>query len=143
MAPVIAACRERFGPDANVFVHTGQHYDQLMSEIFFAELGLPEPDHMLGVGSGGHGAQAARVIERLTPVFELERPDVVVVPGDVNSTLAAALAAGVTGAFLISRIGSSLSGRQAVRVELVALAALGIACFVGSLIAAEAASPFA
>ena len=52
MAPVIAACRERFGAGANTIVHTGQHYDRAMSEIFFDELGVPEPDHMLGVGSG-------------------------------------------------------------------------------------------
>jgi len=97
MAPVIAACRERFGEDSNVVVHTGQHYDKAMSDVFFSELGVPEPDHMLGAGSGSHGAQAARVIERLEPVLRQERPDVVVVPGDVNSTLAAALCAGEAG----------------------------------------------
>jgi UDP-N-acetylglucosamine 2-epimerase (non-hydrolysing) len=93
MAPVIAACTERFGAEHNVVVHTGQHYDQAMSDIFFSELGVPEPGHMLGVGSGSHGEQAARVIERLAPVLREERPDVVIVPGDVNSTLAAALCA--------------------------------------------------
>ncbi len=93
MAPVIASCRERFGESENVVVHTGQHYDRAMSDVFFSELGVPEPDHMLGVGSGSHGEQAARVIERLEPVLRDERPDVVVVPGDVNSTLAAALCA--------------------------------------------------
>jgi UDP-N-acetylglucosamine 2-epimerase (non-hydrolysing) len=93
MAPVIAAARERFGPEGSVIVHTGQHYDRAMSEIFFEELGVPEPDHMLGVGSGSHGAQTARVIERLEPVLRTERPDLVLVPGDVNSTLAAALCA--------------------------------------------------
>jgi UDP-N-acetylglucosamine 2-epimerase (non-hydrolysing) len=64
-----------------------------MSEIFFDELGVPEPDHMLGVGSGTHGEQAARALERLAPVLARERPDVVLVPGDVNSTMAAALCA--------------------------------------------------
>ena len=93
MAPVIRACRERFGDARNVVVHTGQHYDRAMSDIFFRELGVPEPDHMLGVGSGSHAAQAARVIERLEPVLRDEQPDLVVVPGDVNSTLAAALCA--------------------------------------------------
>ncbi len=93
MAPVIAACRERFGEGKNIVVHTGQHYDRAMSDVFFSELGVPEPDHMLGVGSGSHAEQAARVIERLEPVLRDERPDLVVVPGDVNSTLAAALCA--------------------------------------------------
>jgi UDP-N-acetylglucosamine 2-epimerase (non-hydrolysing) len=93
MAPVIAATRERFGESSSVVVHTGQHYDRAMSEIFFDELGVPEPDHMLGVGSGTHGEQAARVLERLAPVLARERPDVVLVPGDVNSTMAAALCA--------------------------------------------------
>lgn len=93
MAPVIAAARERLGPEASVVVHTGQHYDRAMSEIFFEELGVPEPDHMLGVGSGSHAAQTARVIERLEPVLRSEKPDLVLVPGDVNSTLAAAICA--------------------------------------------------
>ncbi|MDX6581372.1 MAG: hypothetical protein QOI10_556 [Solirubrobacterales bacterium] len=93
MAPVIAAARERFGDGSSVIVHTGQHYDRAMSEIFFEELGVPEPDHMLGVGSGSHGEQTARVLERLEPVLRAERPDLVLVPGDVNSTMAAALCA--------------------------------------------------
>ncbi len=93
MAPVIAASRERFGPEGSVIVHTGQHYDRAMSDIFFEELGVPEPEHMLGVGSGAHGVQTAKVIERLEPVLRAERPDLVLVPGDVNSTLAAALCA--------------------------------------------------
>jgi UDP-N-acetylglucosamine 2-epimerase (non-hydrolysing) len=93
MAPVIAAVRERFGDQQSVIVHTGQHYDRAMSEIFFEELGVPEPDHMLGVGSGSHAEQTARVLERLEPVLRENRPDLVLVPGDVNSTLAAALCA--------------------------------------------------
>ena len=93
MAPVIAATRERLGPEASVIVHTGQHYDRAMSEVFFEELAVPEPDHALGVGSGTHAEQAARVLERLEPVLRSERPDLVLVPGDVNSTLAAALCA--------------------------------------------------
>jgi UDP-N-acetylglucosamine 2-epimerase (non-hydrolysing) len=90
MAPVIAALRA--GHDG-VIVHTGQHYDRAMSEIFFEELGVPEPDHLLGVGSGSHAEQTARVLERLEPVLTSEAPDLVLVPGDVNSTLAAALCA--------------------------------------------------
>ena len=93
MAPVIAATRERFGSEASTIVHTGQHYDRAMSEIFFEELGVPEPDYLLGVGSGSHAEQIARVLERLEPVLREHGPDLVVVPGDVNSTLAAALCA--------------------------------------------------
>src|SRR4051794_5743723 len=93
MAPVIAATRARFGDEASVVVHTGQHYDRAMSQIFFEELGVQEPDHMLGVGSGTHAEQTARVLERLEPVLRKHRPDLVLVPGDVNSTLAAALCA--------------------------------------------------
>jgi UDP-N-acetylglucosamine 2-epimerase (non-hydrolysing) len=93
MAPVIAACRERFGADRSTIVHTGQHYDRAMSEVFFEELGVPAPDDMLGVGSGSHAEQTARVLERLEPVLRARRPDLVLVPGDVNSTLAAALCA--------------------------------------------------
>jgi UDP-N-acetylglucosamine 2-epimerase (non-hydrolysing) len=97
MAPVIAALRRRLPAGRHAIVHTGQHYDRLMSEIFLEELGVPEPDHMLGVGSGTHAEQTARVIERLEPVLAEERPDLVLVPGDVNSTLAAALAAAKLG----------------------------------------------
>jgi UDP-N-acetylglucosamine 2-epimerase (non-hydrolysing) len=93
MAPVIAAARERFGAEASTVVHTGQHYDRAMSDVFFEELGVPEPDHMLGVGSGSHAEQTARVLERLEPVLREARPDLVLVPGDVNSTLASALCA--------------------------------------------------
>jgi UDP-N-acetylglucosamine 2-epimerase (non-hydrolysing) len=92
-APVLAAMRERAPDDRHVLVHTGQHYDDEMSRVFFEQLGVPEPDHYLGVGSGGHGAQTARVMEALEPILVRERPDVVIVPGDVNSTLAAAITA--------------------------------------------------
>jgi len=93
MAPVIAELRRR-EPDArHVLVHTGQHYDRLMSAVFIDELGMPEPDYLLGVGSGSHAVQTARVMERIEPVLQAENPDLVIVPGDVNSTLAAALVA--------------------------------------------------
>jgi UDP-N-acetylglucosamine 2-epimerase (non-hydrolysing) len=91
MAPVIAAARERFPDWPSVVVHTGQHYDREMSEVFLDELGIGEPDHMLGVGSGTHAEQTARVIERIEPVLREEAPDLVLVPGDVNSTLAAGI----------------------------------------------------
>jgi UDP-N-acetylglucosamine 2-epimerase (non-hydrolysing) len=92
-APVISALRARFPEWRHALVHTGQHYDRAMSEIFFEELGTPAPDHMLGVGSGTHAEQTARVLDRLEPVLRSESPNLVIVPGDVNSTLAAALCA--------------------------------------------------
>ncbi len=93
MAPVIAAVRDRFADWPATIVHTGQHYDREMSEVFLDELGIGVPDHMLGVGSGTHAEQTARVIERIEPVLRERKPDLVLVPGDVNSTLAAGLAA--------------------------------------------------
>jgi len=93
MAPVVDALRRRLPADRHVLVNTGQHYDRLMSEIFLQELNVPPPDHELGVGSGSHAEQTARILERLEPVLVEERPDRVLVPGDVNSPLAAALTA--------------------------------------------------
>jgi UDP-N-acetylglucosamine 2-epimerase (non-hydrolysing) len=92
-APVIAALRSRVPEGRHAIVHTGQHYDRMMSEIFLEELNVPAPDYLLEVGSGSHAQQTALVMERLEPVLEDERPDLVMVPGDVNSTLAAALTA--------------------------------------------------
>jgi UDP-N-acetylglucosamine 2-epimerase (non-hydrolysing) len=92
-APVIGALRARHPEGRHAIVHTGQHYDRLMSEVFLSELGVPAPDYMLEVGSGSHAVQTALTMERLEPVLADERPDLVMVPGDVNSTLAAALTA--------------------------------------------------
>jgi len=88
-----AFSRELRKRHSEVLVHTGQHYDPQLSDIFFRELDLPQPDHHLGVGSAPHGRQTGEMLTRLEPVMEQEAPDWVVVFGDANSTLAAALAA--------------------------------------------------
>jgi UDP-N-acetylglucosamine 2-epimerase (non-hydrolysing) len=93
VAPVYHELSVRLPSARQVIVHTGQHYDREMSDIFMTELGLPEPDHQLGIGSGGHGAQVGRALDRVEPVLMSEKPRLVIVAGDVNSTLAGALAA--------------------------------------------------
>ncbi|MCU0647920.1 MAG: UDP-N-acetylglucosamine 2-epimerase (non-hydrolyzing) [Gemmatimonadaceae bacterium] len=80
-----------------VVVHTGQHYDENMSGAFFRDLGIPEPDINLDVGSGSHAVQTARIIERIEPVLLEQRPDWLVVYGDVNSTMAATIVASKLG----------------------------------------------
>jgi UDP-N-acetylglucosamine 2-epimerase (non-hydrolysing) len=95
-APVLAAARSRPGV-RQVLVHTGQHYDRSMSEAFFADLELPPPDVNLGVGSGSHAEQTARIMLGFEPVLDRERPDWVIVYGDVNSTVACALVAAKKG----------------------------------------------
>jgi UDP-N-acetylglucosamine 2-epimerase (non-hydrolysing) len=90
-APVIRALAALDVPQE--LVHTGQHYDERMSDIFFRQLGLPEPDVNLGVGSGSHARQTAAIMTGLEDLIEARNPAMVVVYGDVNSTLAAALVA--------------------------------------------------
>jgi UDP-N-acetylglucosamine 2-epimerase (non-hydrolysing) len=101
-APILSAVRKHNNRVASstaaeviqhVLVHTGQHYDQLMSDSFFADLELPKPDAHLGVGSGSHAAQTAEIMRRFEPVLLEERPDVLLVVGDVNSTVGCALVA--------------------------------------------------
>lgn len=89
-APVSCELR-KFAQD--VLVHTGQHYDDSMSGVFFRELGLPEPNYHLAVGSGSHGHQTGEMLKKIEEVLLKEKPDVVLVYGDTNSTLAGALAA--------------------------------------------------
>lgn len=88
-APVIAAFREY--SVRQTLVHTGQHYDAFMSDIFFQQLGIPEPDFNLAVGAGSHAAQTAEIMARFEPVVIGANPDLVMVYGDVNSTVAATL----------------------------------------------------
>ncbi|HKS09908.1 MAG TPA: UDP-N-acetylglucosamine 2-epimerase (non-hydrolyzing) [Pyrinomonadaceae bacterium] len=91
VAPIVAAMKQRPEKFYPLVVHTGQHYDAAMSDSFFQDLKLPQPDTHLGVGSGSHAAQTAAVMERFEPVVLQEKPDWVLVVGDVNSTLACAL----------------------------------------------------
>lgn len=89
--PVYKALSKLCGVE-DILVHTGQHYDVNMSDIFFKELGIPDPKYHLGVGSGLQGAQTAKMIERIEEVLIKEKPDCVVIYGDTNSTLAGAIA---------------------------------------------------
>jgi UDP-N-acetylglucosamine 2-epimerase (non-hydrolysing) len=92
VAPLLWEIDKRDDVDA-LLVHTGQHYDEKMSQQFFAELAIPRPDENLEVGSGSHAVQTAEVMKRFEPVLQAHKPDAVVVVGDVNSTLACALTA--------------------------------------------------
>src|SRR5579863_5915884 len=92
IAPLMWELRKR--PEVSAYlVHTGQHYDEKMSDLFFRELSIPKPDVDLGVGSGSHATQTAEVMKRIEPVILNERPAAMVVVGDVNSTIACALTA--------------------------------------------------
>ncbi len=89
-APVSATLRQSF---TEILVHTGQHYDHGMSAVFFQELGIPEPEYNLGIGSGSHGQQTGQMLAAIEAVLLQEKPDWLLVYGDTNSTLAGALAA--------------------------------------------------
>src|SRR5258708_5760072 len=91
VAPIAAAMKGRHEDFQPLLVHTGQHYDEAMSSAFFRDLEMPEPDVYLGVGSGSHAAQTAAVMLAFEPIVRMEKPDWVIVVGDVNSTLAVAL----------------------------------------------------
>src|SRR5215813_13088418 len=76
-----------------ILVHTGQHYDERLSDIFFHQMGIPAPDFNLEVGSGSHAWQTAEILKRIEPLLIEQKPDLVLVVGDVNSTIAVSLAA--------------------------------------------------
>ncbi len=93
-AALSRAIKEHFAKEVNeVIVHTGQHYDDNMSQVFFDELGIPAPNYNLGVGSASHGTQTAKMIEGIEEILLKEQPDYIVLYGDTNSTLAGAVAA--------------------------------------------------
>ena len=93
IAPLIAEMKKFPDTFRPILVHTGQHYDKNMSKTFFEDLELPEPDIYLGVGSGSHSEQTAKIMVEFEKILLKEQPDLVVVVGDVNSTLACALVA--------------------------------------------------
>ena len=97
IAPVDKAFRKYGKAVSHKICHTGQHFDERMSKVFFDDLKMPRPDFYLGVGGGSHASQTARIMLELEKVLDSERPDLVIVPGDVNSTLAAALVASKMG----------------------------------------------
>ncbi len=100
IAPLMAALKGQPGITPSL-VHTGQHYDEKMSDLFFRQLGIPEPDINLGVGSGSHAVQTAEIMKRFEPVVQERKPDAVLVVGDVNSTIACGLVAVKMGVRLI------------------------------------------
>lgn len=92
IAPIVRALRAHGALDYKI-IHTGQHYDRDMNEVFFEELGIPQPDVFMGAGGGSHAQQSARIMVGFEELCQVERPDCVLVVGDVNSTLACSIAA--------------------------------------------------
>ena len=92
-AATVSAALRRLPQIREILVHTGQHFDANMSDVFFDQLGMVKPDHALGIGGGGHGEQTGRMLMALEEVFLQEKPDWILIYGDTNSTLAGALVA--------------------------------------------------
>jgi UDP-N-acetylglucosamine 2-epimerase (non-hydrolysing) len=115
VAPVLAAARALPGVQQTL-LHTGQHYDVAMSDRFFADLGLPDPDVNLGVGSGTHAAQTARIMTEFEPVLDRLTPTWVVVYGDVNSTMACTLVASKKG-IRVAHVEAGLRSRDRMMPE--------------------------
>lgn len=117
IAPIIAAC-EKCGRIESVLVHTGQHYDEKMSNLFFRELEIPEPEINLGVGGGSHAGQTAAVMIAFEPIVLEQEPDAVLVVGDVNSTIACGLVAVKLGVRLIHVEAGLRSGDRSMPEEI-------------------------
>lgn len=118
IAPVIREIRKRHDRFDYSLVHTGQHYDEGMSDVFFRDLGIPTPNHHLSVGSGSHAKQTAAIMVAFEPVLLQERPDCVLVFGDVNSTVACSLVAKKLG-FSVAHVEAGLrSGDRAMPEEI-------------------------
>ena len=111
IAPILRAARSMVPEIEQVLIHTGQHYDQSMSGVFFQELQIPAPDENLGIGGGSHAEQTARIMLAFEPVLIKHRPDWLVVVGDVNSTLACTLVAAKLG-IKIAHVESGLRSRD-------------------------------
>lgn len=92
IAPIVRAIEAHGGLDYKI-IHTGQHYDREMNEVFFEELGIPEPDVFMAAGGGSHAQQTAKIMVTFEELCQAQRPDAVLVVGDVNSTLACSIVA--------------------------------------------------
>ncbi len=111
VAPIYAEMKRRSGEFVPMIVHTGQHYDAAMSDAFFNDLGMPKPDIYLGVGSGSHAVQTAKIMTEFEPVLLEHQPDWVLVVGDVNSTIACALVSAKLG-IKIAHVEAGLRSRD-------------------------------